>query len=92
MFGLEVTDMLISETWSISDERIRAFFLAQNDITEKENDIFSYRQCEIRLTPLPLRKVGRFGFPQSLVEFEGPDPDTAEIHRRFVLQFISAGG
>ncbi len=84
--------MQISETWSISDERIRAFFLAQNDIRKLENSIFSCGQCEIRLTPLPLREVGRFAFPQTRVEFDGLEPDVREIHRRFVLQFISAGG
>ena len=84
--------MQISETWSIADERICTFFLAQNDIRKLEKDTFSYHQCEIRLISLPLRKVSRYAFPQTLVEFDGPEPDVREIHRRFVLQFISAGG
>ena len=83
--------MQISEIWSITAERIRDFFLTQNDVRRNE-DGFSYGQCEIRLSPLPPRRVGRFRFPQTRVEFEGPEPDTEEIHRRFVLQFISAGG
>ena len=84
--------MQIIETWSISDDRIRAFFLAQNDILQKERNLFYYGQCKIHLTSLPLRKVGRFGFPQTRIAFDGPDQDVEEIHRRFVLQFISAGG
>ena len=84
--------MQISEVWSISDERIRAFFIAQNDVLQKKNDMFSCGQCEIRISPLPLRELGCFQFPQTRVEFDGPEADTAEIHRRFVLQFISAGG
>ena len=84
--------MQISETWSISDERIRAFFLSQDDVRQKEDGIFSSGCCGIRLTPLPPRRVGRFDFPQTRVEFDGPDEETERIRRRFVLQFISAGG
>ena len=84
--------MQISEIWSISAERIEAFFLAQDDVRRQGNDRFSYGECEIRVSPLPLRRVGNFRFPQTRVEFDGPEPDAAEIRRRFVLQFISAGG
>ncbi len=84
--------MQICETWSITAERIRAFFLTQNDILQNEDNCFSCGQCEIVLTPLPLREMGRFHFPQTKVEFSGPDEDTKAIHRRFVMQFISAGG
>ena len=88
---LEVTNMQINEVWSISDERIKAFFLSQDDVEQKGDIRFSYRQCEICLTPLPLRRVGRFDFPQTQLEFKGPEQDTEGIHHRFVLQFISAG-
>ena len=84
--------MQISEIWSITAERIRDFFLTQNDVRRNEDDGFSYGQCEIRLSPLPPRRVGRFLYPQTRVEFTGSDEDTEAIHRRFVLQFISAGG
>ena len=84
--------MQISEVWSISDERIRTFFLSQKDILQKKDDVFSCRQCEISISTLPLREMGRLQFPQTRVEFDGPEADTTEIHRRFVLQFISAGG
>ena len=84
--------MRISEVWSVSSERVRDFFLARHDVSRKENDRFLFGQCEIRIVPLPLRKVGGFRFPQTRVEFDGPAPDTEEIHRLFVLQFISAGG
>ena len=45
----EVIDMQISEVWSISAERIRAFFLAQNDVLQNGDDRFSYGQCEVCL-------------------------------------------
>ena len=84
--------MQISEIWSISAERIRTFFLKQNEVRQDEEDRFSYGQCKIRISPLPPSTTGRFCFPQTKVEFDGPEPDTTEIHRQFILQFISAGG
>ena len=84
--------MHITETWSISYERIAAFLSAQGDVRSDGNGSFSFRQSEVRLLPLPPRQVGRFRFPQTLVAFDGPDEDTEAIHQRFVLQFISAGG
>jgi hypothetical protein len=84
--------MQITETWSVSYERIAAFFLAQEELRPKGDGCFSFRRCEIRLTPLEPRRMGRFRFPQTRVAFDGPDEDAEEIHRRFVLQFISAGG
>ncbi len=84
--------MQICETWSITAERIRAFFLSQNEIRHERDDRFSCASCEILLTPLPARQVGCFLYPQTRVEFTGSDEDTEAIHRRFVLQFISAGG
>ena len=88
----EVIELHISETWSLPAARIRAFFLAQSDVLQRNADVFSCRQCEIRLTSLPPRTVGRFDFPQTRVEFSGPEEDTEAIRKRFVLQFISAGG
>ncbi len=84
--------MQIVEIWSIPYERIRDFFLAQDDVRILEEGCFSCGQCEVRLLSLPFRRVGRFSFPQTYVEFSGPDTDTEKIHRRFVLQFTSAGG
>ena len=84
--------MQITETWSISHERITAFFSGQEDLRAEGEGCFSFGRCEIRLTPLPLRRVGRFCFPQTRVEFDGPEKESDAIHRRFVLQFISAGG
>ena len=90
--GIEVSKVQISEIWSISAQRIRAFFLSQNDVRELEEDRFLYGSCAISLVPLPQRQLGRFSFTQTRVTFDGPESETAAIHRRFVLQFISAGG
>ena len=37
---LEVIKMQINETWSITAERIRDFFLSQDDILQKEDNRF----------------------------------------------------
>ncbi len=84
--------MLISEIWSISAERIEAFFLAQTDLREIGKGRYARGLCELRVTPLPERPLGRFFFPQTRVEFEGPEEEASALHRRFVLQFLSAGG
>ena len=84
--------MEIREIWAIPLERIERFFRSQNDVRPNGDGGFSLEQCKIRITSLPEREIGRLRFPQTQMEFEGPDADTEEIHRRFVLQFISAGG
>ena len=84
--------MEIREIWAIPLDRIERFFQSQNDVRPNGNGDFSFGQCEIRITSMPEREIGRLRFPQTQMEFEGPDADTERIHRRFVLQFISAGG
>ncbi len=84
--------MHISEIWSVSDKRIRDFLLSQEDVRSEGEYRFSCGACVLSLTPLPLRKVGRFSFPQTRVEFSGPEEQTKTVHRRFFLQFVSAGG
>ena len=84
--------MEIREIWAIPRERIERFFQSQNDVRPNGDGGFSLGQCEIRITSLPEREIGRLRFPQTQMEFEGPEADTERIHRRFVLQFISAGG
>ena len=83
--------MVIREIWAIRRERIERFFQSQKDVRLNGGG-FACGQCEIRITPLPEREIGRLRFPQTQMEFEGPKADTEKIHRRFVLQFISAGG
>ena len=84
--------MQIREIWAIPRERIERFFLSQNDVLPNGDGGFSFGGCEIRLIVLPERELGRLRFPQTQMSFEGPKADTEDIHRRFVLQFISAGG
>ncbi len=84
--------MVRREIWAIPRERIERFFQSQNDVRPDGCGGFSFGRCEIRITTMPEREIGRLRFPQTQMEFEGPEADTEKIHRRFVLQFISAGG
>ena len=84
--------MQIREIWAIPYERIERFFQSQNDVRPDGDGGFFFGQCEIRVKTLPEREIGRFHFPQTQMEFEGPADDVEKTHRRFVLQFISAGG
>ena len=84
--------MQIREIWAIPRERIECFFLSQDDVRPNGDGGFSFRRCEICITSMQEREIGGLRFPQTRMEFDGPDEDTKEIHRRFVLQFISAGG
>ena len=84
--------MQIREIWAIPLERIERFFQSQDDVRPNSDSGFFFGQCEIRITTMAEREMGRLRFPQTRMEFEGPDEDAKEIHRRFVLQFISAGG
>ena len=84
--------MEIREIWAIPRERIERFFQSQNDVRPSGEGGFFFGQCEIRITSMPDREIGRLRFPRTQMEFEGPEADTEKIHRRFVLQFISAGG
>ena len=84
--------MVIREIWAIPRERIERFFQSRSDVRPDGSGGFSFGGCEIRITSLPEREIGRLRFPQTQMEFEGPEADTEMIHRRFFLQFISAGG
>ena len=79
------------EIWAIRRERIESFFRSQNDVRPNGDGAFTFGRCEIRVTAMPERQIGRMCFPQTQVEFEGPETDTKKIYHRFVMQFSSAG-
>ena len=84
--------MEICEVWSLPYSRVESFFLSQKDVQNGGDGLFSFGDCDIRLTALPVRKIGQLHFPQTQLVFSGPEQDTETIRRRFMLQFISAGG
>lgn len=83
--------MVIRENWGVARRRIEEFFFSLDEVRRSGDGSFQYGNCVIRLIELPSHPVGPFSFPGTQIEFSGPEQETEEIHRRFVLQFISAG-
>lgn len=92
-YDTERGDLLeIHEVWGVSKARLAEYFRSQEDVLPCGDTLFLFGGCTIRLVELPERVAGPLSFPNTRVEFQGPENDTREIYRRFVLQFISAGG
>ena len=83
--------MLLDENWAVSAKRVREFFRSQRDVTESES-IFFYKSCRIALTPLPPSQTGILAISGTQILMDGPDEEVREIHNRFFLRFLSAGG
>ena len=83
--------MLLSENWAIKSDRICEFFRSQEDVTES-NGIFLYKSCCITLTPLPPPQSEIFAISRTQIKMDGPENEVREIHHRFFLRFLSAGG
>ena len=79
------------EIWSVSLNRITAFFDEQQDIT-KTTAGYQYQDCLITLTALPPKEAARFAMPRTQVVFEGSDAAVSAIYHRFLIQFLTAGG
>ena len=79
------------EIWSVSLNRITAFFDGQQDIT-KTTAGYQYQDCHITLTALPPKEAARFAMPRTQVVFEGSDAAVSAIYHRFLIQFLTAGG
>ena len=79
------------EIWSVSLNRIMAFFDGQQDIT-KTTAGYQYQDCHITLTALPPKEAARFAMPRTQVVFEGSDAAVSAIYHRFLIQFLTAGG
>ena len=68
--------MRYDEIWAIESERIESFFSSIGG--------------EAEVIPMPERRIGSMTMPQTRVIIYGKDAE--ETHRKFVLQFVSAGG
>ena len=82
--------MVLRENWAVKSDRIREFFRCQEDVTESEG-IFFYKNCRITLTSLPPQNE-IFAVSRTELQIDGPDEEVHEIHQRFFLRFLSAGG
>ena len=83
--------MKLEENWAIDTDRIRCFFAEQPDVVQTV-DGFLFGRCQITLIPTPGQLLGKWQQNRTIVIMEGPDADTTQIHQRFFLRFLSAGG
>lgn len=82
--------MNFDEIWGIAFFRVSAFFVSQNDVEKNGHCSFIFKNTGIELEPLPDRLLGSIRVSQTRVIIHGPEAE--EIHHRFYLQFLSAGG
>ena len=78
------------ENWAVDEGRIRAFFIAQPDVTQTK-DGFTFGGCQIRLIPVSRQLLGKWQHRTTVI-MEGSDADVSRIYQRFFLRFLSAGG
>ncbi len=83
--------MIIEETWGVPIEKANCFFLSHAEAVPQEGG-YSYQSCRITLNALDPGLLGKISFPRTLLRIEGPEPEVKSIHRRFLIQFLSAGG
>ena len=84
--------MVKSEVWSVSRDRVRAFFRSQPDVKEENPDRFLFGNCRITLTEQESEGTGIWATVRTRIHIEGEESQARAIYRRFFLQFLSAGG
>lgn len=80
------------ENWAISFERVSQYFAGQADVKQVRPGHFCFDDVRIALTRLPDGLLAGGALPRTEVHITGPDAAAKEIHRRFFLRFLSAGG
>ena len=83
--------MVIEENWAVDPERVRAFFAEQTSVATLENG-FLLDGCAVTLTAAPGMLLGRWKTVRTMIRFEGEPEAVENVHRRFFLRFLSAGG
>lgn len=82
--------MEYDEVWGIAAERIGEFFSAQSDVM-RDGDEFVCGNARAAVERLPDNILLPWKLPRSRVYICGGS-DAEELHRRFFLRFLSAGG
>ena len=80
-----------TEIWAVEYSRITGFFRSQPDVVRAGSGFVS-GSCRITVTALEDRRLGSLRLPRTLVMFEGGETSLSTIYRRFLLEFLSAGG
>ena len=83
--------MEFNETWGIEYSRAAAFFDQQTDVLREAEGRYRYGDAEITLTRLPDKRMGSLRFARTELSICG-GTDADDIHRRFFMRFLSAGG
>lgn len=85
--------MEYNEVWAVPVLHAEEFFRQNSAVQRGEQDNRSkylYKNCLITIEKLPGK--GILNIPQTRVVMSGQDNDTGEIHEKFFLNFLSAGG
>ena len=83
--------MIIEENWAIEPARVKAFFAEQPDAVEVP-DGFCVNGCHVTLEEAEGSLLDKWAVRRTCVRFEGEEAAVKEVHRRFFLRFLSAGG
>lgn len=81
--------MEYKEIWAVPLLQIERFF-KENPAIQYDGSKYFYKSCSITIKKLP--EKGMLKIPQTQVVMSGEDNDTEEIHEKFFLNFLSAGG
>lgn len=81
--------MEYNEIWAVSTGQAEEFF-QQNPAVQYDGSNYFYKNCIITIEKLPEREILKI--PQTRIVMSGQDSDTEEIHKKFFLHFLSAGG
>ena len=83
--------MTIEENWAIEPARVRAFFVEQPDTVEIPEG-FCVNGCTVTLSETEGSLLGKWAIRRTCIRVEGEETAVEEVHRRFFLRFLSAGG
>ena len=83
--------MIIEENWAIEPSRVRAFFAELADAVEIPEG-FCVNGCTVTLSETEGSLLGKWAIRRTCIRFEGEEAAVKEVHRRFFLRFLSAGG
>ena len=83
--------MNYDEIWGIAFYRVSEYFSAQGDVEKMSACTFRYGDAAVELEALPDKHIGSMIIAQTRVKITGC-ADADEIHRRFYMRFLSAGG
>ena len=86
-----VRKMKYDEIWGIAFKRVSEFFSLQSDVEKVNDAVFRYASASVELEALPDKHMGSMIIAQTRVKIDG-GADADEIHRRFYMRFLSAGG